>query len=252
MNTEYLNRARLLLGDAAMERLSAVRVILFGVGGVGSWCAEALVRTGVEHLTIVDSDCVAASNVNRQLPATSLTVGRPKVEVLRERLLEINPEAEITALQKMFCTETADDFALGDYDFVMDAIDSLRDKALLINRTCATPAVLLSSMGAAQKLDPTRIRTAEFRKVTGDPLARALRNRFKREGNFPQKKFICVFSDERVPHAGTAADDEPLLFGKRQANGSLVHITAVFGMTLAGLVVQTIVSSGSTTSPSFK
>ena len=235
-------RAELLLGTEAMNRIGQQRVVVFGVGGVGSWCAESLVRNGIRRLTIVDADCVAVSNINRQLMATTETVGRPKVEVLRQRLLTINPEAEITALQEVFSEATAEAFCLASYDYIIDAIDSLKDKASLILLACQTDARLYSSMGAALKLDPTRIRVTEFWRVEGDPLARALRKKFKHQGRFPQKKFLCVYSDELLSNKGPAPDEEqqPALFNKPQTNGSLVHITAIFGFTLAGLVVQDI------------
>ena len=233
-------RAELLLGTEAMERMAWKRVIIFGVGGVGSWCAESLVRSGIRRLTIVDSDRVCITNVNRQLMATTETVGRVKVDVLKERLISINPSAEITALQQVFTAETADDFHLDSYDYIIDAIDSLNDKALLILMACQTKAKFFSSMGAALKLDPTRIRTAEFWKVQGDPLARALRNRFKRDKQFPGRKFLCVYSDELLENKGNPPSDGevPSVFNKPQTNGSLVHITAIFGFMLAGLVVQ--------------
>jgi tRNA A37 threonylcarbamoyladenosine dehydratase len=218
-------RSELLLGNEAMERIARKRVIIFGVGGVGSWCAESLVRSGIRQLTIVDFDCVDITNVNRQLMATTETVGRVKVEALKERLLTINPQAEITALQQMFSEESASKFCLEEYDYIIDAIDSLKDKAALILLACQTKAKLFSSMGAALKLDPTRIQVTEFWKVKGDPLARALRNRFKREKQFPKRKFQCVYSDEQVQQ-------------KDEGKGSLVHITAVFGFMLAGLVIQ--------------
>lgn len=224
------SRAELLLGGEAMERLAATRVILFGVGGVGSWCAEALVRSGVGTLAMVDMDEVAPSNINRQLPATSLTVGRPKVEAMRSRLLEINPDARITALNRRFTAETASDFHLEDYDFVIDAIDSVADKAELILRatSCGARTTLVSSMGAARKLDPSRVQVREFWQVKGCPLAAALRSRFKRMERFPRRKFKAVFSDEVLP----AAAEGP--------NGSMVHITAVWGMTLASLVIRKV------------
>ena len=236
-------RAELLLGTEAMNRIGQQRVVVFGVGGVGSWCAESLVRNGIRRLTIVDADCVAVSNINRQLMATTETVGRPKVEVLRQRLLTINPEAEITALQEVFSEATAEAFCLASYDYIIDAIDSLKDKASLILLACQTDARLYSSMGAALKLDPTRIRVTEFWRVEGDPLARALRKKFKHQQRFPQKKFLCVYSDELLSNEGPAPDEEqqPALFNKPQTNGSLVHITAIFGFTLAGLVVEDIV-----------
>ena len=177
---DIFNRARLLLGDESMERLASRRVLLFGVGGVGSWCAESLVRTGIVHLTIVDADCVNITNVNRQLMATTRTVGRPKVEVLKERLLEINPSAQITAIQELFTAENAADFHLDSYDYIIDCIDSLKDKTALIELASHSPAALFSSMGAALKIDPTRIRVAEFWDVQGDPLARAIRKKFRK------------------------------------------------------------------------
>ena len=224
-------RAELLLGDEAMSRIAEKRVIIFGVGGVGSWCAESFVRSGIRELTIVDSDCVSVTNINRQLMATTKTVGQVKVNALKERLLTINPSAEITALQQVFNAETASQFGLEEYDYIIDAIDSLKDKALLILLACQTKAKLFSSMGAALKLDPTRIKTAEFWKVTGDPLARALRNRFKRDKQFPKRKFQCVYSDELLQNQKPIDPDD-------KGNGSIVHITAIFGMMLAGLVIQ--------------
>ncbi len=234
------HRSELLLGADAMKRIGQKRVIIFGVGGVGSWCAESLVRSGIRQLTIVDSDRVCITNINRQLMATTLTVGQVKVDALKERLLAINPEAEITALQQVFSEETADSFALGTYDYIIDAIDSLKDKATLILLACQTKAKLFSSMGAALKMDPTRIGVTEFWRVKGDPLARALRNRFKKNKQFPKHKFQCVYSDELLQNRSsqTAADIEELVSPKAQVNGSIVHITAVFGFMLAGLVVQ--------------
>ena len=232
-------RAELLLGDETMERIAQKRVILFGVGGVGSWCAESLIRSGIKHLTIVDSDCVSVTNINRQLMATTQTVGQVKVDAMNERLLSINPEAEITALQRVFNEETAESFHLEDYDYIIDAIDSIKDKALLILMATSSPSgdkrgAFFSSMGAALKLDPTRIKVAEFWKVQGDPLARALRNRFKKEKQFPKRKFKCVYSDELLQNQKPIDPED-------KGNGTVAHITAVFGFMLAGLVIQDIV-----------
>ena len=228
LDQAIFRRSELLLGDEAMCRIGEKRVIIFGVGGVGSWCAESLVRSGIRHLTIVDSDSVCASNINRQLMATTETVGCVKVDVLRERLLTINPAAEITAIHEFFTAETADSFHLDTYDYIIDAIDSLKDKALLILMATQTDVKLFSSMGAALKLDPTRIKVDEFWKIQGDPLARVLRKRFKREGQYPSRKFQCVYSDELIEPQG-------------EGKGSIVHITAIFGFMLAGLVIQDIV-----------
>ena len=238
-------RSELLLGDEAMERIAPKRVFIFGVGGVGSWCAESLVRSGIRQLTIVDSDCVSITNINRQLMATTKTVGQVKVEALKERLLSINPSAEITALQKIFSQETAEEFDLDSYDYIIDAIDSLKDKATLILLACQTKAKLFSSMGAALKLDPTRIKVTEFWKVEGDPLARAIRKKFKHQGQYPDKKFQVVYSDELLENKGCPpdTDETPSVFNKPQTNGSLAHITAIFGFTLAGLVIQDVGTS---------
>ena len=256
------NRAQLLLGSDAMERLGKIRVIIFGVGGVGSWCAESLVRSGISHLTVVDSDRVCITNINRQLMATVKIVGQVKVEALKERLLTINPMAEIDARQQIFSEETANSFCLESYDYIIDAIDSLKDKRLLIEMACQTKAVFFSSMGAALKMDPTRIKVAEFWKVEGCPLARALRQRFKRLKRKPARKFLCVYSDELLENKGHNAScgtdkcmcpkamngpgDAAMLnhewcSSKAQINGSLMHITAIFGMTIAGLVVKDVV-----------
>ena len=252
-------RTELLLGNETVDRIAQQRVIIFGVGGVGSWCAESLVRSGIRQLTIVDSDRVCITNINRQLMATTKTVGQVKVEALKERLLTINPSAEIVALQKIFTEETAHEFQIETYDYIIDAIDSLKDKALLIELACQTKAKFFSSMGAALKLDPTKIQVAEFWKVKGDPLARALRNRFKKQKRFPKRKFQCVFSDELLqnrghnatcgteqcmcPKAKNGPGDPTLLnhewcSSKAQINGTLAHITAIFGFMLAGLVIQ--------------
>ena len=259
IDSAIFRRSELLLGDEAMKHIAQKRVIVFGVGGVGSWCAESLVRSGIRQLTIVDSDCVCITNINRQLMATTKTVGQVKVEALKERLLTINPKAEITALQQIFSAETADSFQLETYDYIIDAIDSLKDKTTLILLACQTKAKLFSSMGAALKLDPTRIKVTEFWKVKGDPLARALRNKFKKDKVFPKRKFLCVYSDELLknlgqnstcgieqcmcPKAKSGPGDQRLLnhewcSSKAQINGTLAHITAIFGFMLAGLVIQ--------------
>ena len=167
-------RSELLLGDEAMSRIGEKRVIIFGVGGVGSWCAESLIRSGIRKLTIVDSDRVCITNINRQLMATTKTVGQVKVEALKERLLTINPSAEITALQQIFTAETAESFQLDSYDYIIDAIDSLKDKALLILMACQTKAKLFSSMGAALKLDKSRWLSSGRSRVTPLPVRSAI------------------------------------------------------------------------------
>lgn len=213
-----------------------MKVIQFGIGGVGSWCTEALVRAGIDDLTIVDCDVVSASNINRQLIATTKTIGMAKVEVMKERLLDINPDARITAIKERYCAETADQFNLDEYDYVIDAIDSLADKALLILRACESEARLISSMGAAGKADPQKVRVAEFWKVNVCPLARALRNRFKKAKTFPAKKFMAVYSEELPTQK--IVDSTTLDTGTRLQLKPFVQVTATFGMHMAAEVIN--------------
>lgn len=254
-------REELLVGSDVMDVIAFKRVIIFGVGGVGSWCAESLVRSGIQHLTIVDSDRVCMTNVNRQLMATMKTVGKVKVDVLKERLLEINPSAQITPIQDIYSAETSESFQLSSYDYIIDAIDSLKDKANLILRATQTKACFFSSMGAALKMDPTKIAVAEFWKVKGCPLAAALRRKFKHNKTFPSRKFQCVYSEELLKNRGEnkscgtsqclcpkAADgpgradllNHEWCTSKAQINGTVAHTTAIFGFMIAGLVIQDI------------
>lgn len=250
-------RTELLLGTSVTNKISNKKVIIFGVGGVGSWCAESLIRSGIKNLTIVDSDRVCITNVNRQLMATTKTVGDIKVDVLKSRLLDINPDAIITAIQNVYSEETSGTFELENYDYVIDAIDSLTNKMDLIKNACNAGAIVFSSMGAALKLDPSKIKVAEFWKAIGCPLAAALRRKFKKYGK-PSKKFYCVYSDELLENRGEQdfEESENILYPtpqeesdnvdlnlrstKVKINGTVSHITAIFGFTLAGLVIQDI------------
>lgn len=242
IENESFSRIARLVGDEALERLQATSVILFGVGGVGGWTAEALARTAIGRLTIVDADCVARSNINRQPMALTSTIGQEKVEVLRRRLLDINPDLQLECICRRFDASTAGSFDLGSYDYVVDAIDSLADKALLIETATRLGVKLFSSMGAALKTDPTRVKVDEFWKVKGCRLAAALRSRFKRKGVYPARKFKCVWSDEIRENQGALPEsDGAMSFGKVAVNGALVQVTAVFGMTLASLVVNDVV-----------
>ena len=210
-----------------MTRLQSKRVILFGIGGVGSWCAETLIRTGLIHLTIVDDDVVQASNINRQLPATSLTIGRSKVEVMRERLLTINPDADITARCERVNSQWLTANSLEKFDYIIDAIDSVNDKTdLILYASRVRGAKVFSSMGAALRFDPTQVRVAELFDVKGDALAKAVRARMKRLDCRPNKKIRCVYSLEQAQRCET--------------RGSLMPVTASFGLTLASLVIEDV------------
>lgn len=213
-----------LLGEDGFRALQNARVILFGVGGVGGWCAEALLRTGIGHLTIVDFDKVDTTNLNRQVVATHENIGQSKVFEMQKRLLSIAPQADIQAIERQYNANTADTFDLAQYDIMVDAIDMVECKALLLYRATQAGCKVFSSMGAGRKLNPQNIRTAEFWKVQGCPLARALRTRIKKEKLLPASKIQCVYSEE-------IAGDQ----------GTLAPIVGIFGMTLASMVINTIV-----------
>lgn len=229
-NEQWQSRTAALLGSDALQRLREAHVLLFGCGGVGGWAAEALIRTGVGHLALVDKDIVEASNLNRQLVATTNSLGHPKVEALRERLLCINPQAEILTFHAPFTASTAADFPIAESRILLDAIDSVPDKATLILRSCQTPGTtLISAMGAARRTDPLQVRVSDFAKVQGCPLARALRTRFKKDGNWPTRKFLCVWSAEQPsPNA---------------EKGSLAPVVGTFGMVLASLAINEIIKT---------
>jgi tRNA A37 threonylcarbamoyladenosine dehydratase len=255
---QLFHRTELLLGKPAMSGLTTARVAIFGVGGVGSWAAEALIRSGIEHLLIVDSDVICATNVNRQSQATALNVGQSKPEELRRRLLEIHPRATIDARQMPYNETTRPSFDLGAFDYVLDCIDSLSNKVLLLEHCQTAGVTVFSSMGAGAKLDPTRVRVAPISESSVCPLARMVRKRLGRRG-LP-RDFLCVYSEElpREPSGATScgsgtcdcqppadksAPNQPdWCKRKRQINGTVVHVTAVFGFTLAGLVVQDVLA----------
>ena len=225
---EIFSRSEALLDAEVMKALRNKRVIIFGVGGVGSFAAEALVRTGLVHLTIVDGDVVQASNINRQLQATQRTIEQPKVEALKERLLQINPDAEIRAVFDYYKaegkTDSGIDLCLDQYDYIIDAIDNVAAKTdLLLHASRVRGCKVFSSMGAALRFDPTQVTTGELMGIKGDALARAVRERMKKLDRKPSKKIRCVYSSEQAQRCET--------------RGSLMQVTAVFGLTLASMVI---------------
>jgi tRNA threonylcarbamoyladenosine dehydratase len=253
-------RSELLLGPEIMSEIATKKVIIFGIGGVGSWCAESLVRSGIHNLTIVDSDRICVTNINRQLHATTLTVGEVKTDALKKRLLEINPHANIIDIQKIYNQQNNDFFQLDQFDYIIDGIDSLGSKIHLIRKATRTNATLFSSMGASLKIDPTKIKVAEFWDVNGCPLGSIVRKKI-RKGDLPAKKFLCVYSEEVMDNKGSGSScgtdkclcpknkdsegdpelaDHEWCTKKAVINGTMAHITAIFGFTLAGLVIQDI------------
>jgi tRNA A37 threonylcarbamoyladenosine dehydratase len=252
----FLQRLALITGAEALAKIARQRVYVFGLGGVGSWAAEALVRSGVVNMTLVDSDMVCVTNINRQSEALPRTVGMAKTAALAERLLEINPACKIRAIQRVFCREDAAEFDLDGADYVIDAIDSLTHKTALIEETLRREKKLFSSMGMAQKLDPSQIRAASIWQTQGCPLARLVRQQLRKNGF--SGDFTAVFSPEKLPlqksikascggggclcparKAGTDCGVE-WCSSKKVINGSSVMVTAAAGMMLASLVVRDV------------
>ena len=217
-----------LIGENGFTALQRARVILFGVGGVGGWCAETLLRTGIGHLTLVDFDKVDTTNLNRQVVATASNIGQSKVLEMQKRLLSIAPKADVLAVDRQYNTETANTFDLAQYDIVIDAIDMVECKALLLYHATQAGCKVYSSMGAGRKTNPQKIRTAEFWKVQGCPLARALRTKMKKTGLLPASKIQCVYSEEISGDQGTRAP-----------------VVGVFGMTIAAMVIEHLAQQNS-------
>jgi tRNA A37 threonylcarbamoyladenosine dehydratase len=230
-------RLRLLIGADAAGALSQTHVLVFGLGGVGSWCAEALVRSGIGRISIIDFDKVDISNINRQVEATSCTIGKMKTEVLANRLKEINPNCEVRPIAAFFsCKDegiekNAARFGMSEADYIIDAIDSIDSKLDLIESASRLNVALYSSMGMARKLDPTRLRTADIWKTSGCPLARHVREGLRKRGF--EGHFTVVYSDEKIAQ-------EKETQGNKIINGSSVSVTAAAGMILASLVIRDI------------
>jgi tRNA A37 threonylcarbamoyladenosine dehydratase len=233
-------RTRILLDADEQRRLASAHVLVAGLGGVGSYCAEALARAGVGRLTIIDHDVVAASNINRQLPALLSTVGQPKAEVMGARIRDINPGCELTVIREFLVPETVADVVPADVDFVIDCIDSLNCKVALVASSVERGLKVASSMGAGNKLDPTRIRIADISKTCMCPLASVMRKRLRKRG-IPQG-VLTVFSDEpgRAPLPPQPVEGR----GRARAvNGTISYMPPLFGLMLAGAVVQRLIAA---------
>ena len=219
-------RTEMMLGKEGVERLKGSRVAIFGVGGVGGFTAEAIARAGVGSITLVDPDAVSVTNKNRQLIALNSTVGKNKAEAMKERIHDINPDALVTALPIFYSEENSDAIDLGDFDYIVDAIDSVRSKIHLIESAYRKGVKIISSMGAGNKLDPTRFRVSDIKKTSVDPLARAVRTELKKRG---------------VDSLKVVWSDEPPV-GERQigAPGSISFVPSVVGLILAGEVIKDI------------
>ena len=234
-------RTHILVGDAGVARLAAARVLLVGLGGVGAYAAEALARAGIGHLTLADHDRVSPSNLNRQLVALASTLGRPKVAVMAERVADINPDCHLDLWERFLPAEEMPGLVAG-FDWVVDAIDSLNSKVALIAACLDAGIPIASSMGAGGRLDPTRIRAGDLMDSLGCPLARTVRQRLRRRGI--ERGILAVWSEEPpIP----PLPPEPTGRGRpRAVNGTVSYLPALFGLTLAGCVVQRILAQPTT------
>lgn len=229
-------RTGALLGEAAMERLRNARVAVFGIGGVGSFAAEALVRSGVGQIDIIDNDKVCLSNINRQLLALHSTVGRPKVAVMEERMKDINPEAEVFAWETFVDRNSLDCFPFEQYSYIVDAIDTVASKLLLIEKAKSLDIPIISSMGVGNKLHPERLKIADISKTNVCPLARVIRREIKNRGI---KNVKVLFSDEiPVTLQMDPGNDAHSLNKKRVSPGSIAFVPSVAGLMIAGEVIR--------------
>ncbi len=248
--TEQFARTKILLGHEAMERLARARVAVFGIGGVGGHVCEALARSGVGAFDLIDDDRVCITNLNRQIIATHRTIGRYKTEVMRERILEINPEADVRVHQCFFLPENAGQFPFAEYDYVVDAVDTVTAKIELIMRARENHVPVISSMGAGNKLDASAFRVADIYETKVCPLARVLRRELKKR-NVEHLKVVYSEEEPLVPQeakeaglqtdAGQGTTQEKRSGRRRAVPGSVAFVPSVAGLILAGEVVKDLI-----------
>jgi tRNA A37 threonylcarbamoyladenosine dehydratase len=244
------SRTELLLGKTALQKLSEAKIAVFGIGGVGSYAVEGLVRAGVGKFVLVDDDTVCLTNINRQLHATRKTIGKAKVTLMQERIHEINPDAEVTAFQKFYMPDTADEMIAGDYDYIIDAIDTVTGKIDLVLKAHAKNIPIISCMGAGNKLDPTQFEVTDIYKTSICPLAKVMRKELRARGIQSLK---VVYSKE-VPITPVETEATSCATGcvcppnaarsctiRRQIPGSVSFVPSVAGLIMAGEVVKDII-----------
>lgn len=238
---EEFSRSALLLGEEVVERLGGKTVAVFGIGGVGGYVAEALARTGVGSFHLVDNDTVSVTNVNRQVIALHSTIGKNKTEVMRERILDINPQAEVYIRDCFFLPDNADTFSFSVYDYVVDAVDTVTAKLEIILRAQAAGVPVISCMGAGNKLDPTAFEVADIYETSVCPLARVMRRELKKRG---VKELKVVYSKEKPVFAGEAAesDGRQAEAGRCAVPGSVAFVPSVAGLIAAGEVIRDLIS----------
>lgn len=244
------SRTELLFGKEAMDKLQNSRVAVFGIGGVGGYVCEALVRSGVYHFDLIDDDQVCLTNLNRQIIATHKTVGQYKVDVMRERILEINPDADVSVHKCFFLPENADEFPFEEYDYVVDAVDTVTAKIELVMKAQEKGVPIISSMGAGNKLDPSAFKVADIYKTRVDPLARVMRREMKKRG---VKKLKVVYSEEdpKRPIEDMAVScrnncicppgAQHKCTERRDVPGSTAFVPSVAGLIIAGEVIKDLI-----------
>ncbi len=235
------SRTALLVGDEGMEKLRRAKVAVFGVGGVGGYVVEALARSGIGALELIDNDKVSLTNINRQIIAAHSTIGRYKVDVAKERILDINPAAAVSTYKTFYLPETAWEFNFYDYDYVVDAIDTVTGKIALVMQAKSTHTPIISSMGAGNKLDASAFRVADLYETSVCPLAKVMRRELKKRG---VTKLKVVYSQEKplIPKPDTAAANENDTDArKRQIPGSISFVPSVAGLIIAGEVIKDII-----------
>lgn len=241
MTKNQFARTELLLGKEAVDRLGKARVAVFGIGGVGGYVCEALVRSGVGALDLVDSDRVSLTNLNRQIIATRKTIGRLKVDVMKERILEINPEAEVRTYPCFFLPEKASEFPFEEYDYVVDAVDTVTAKIGLVMKAGEMGIPVISSMGAGNKLDGSRFRIADLYETRVCPLAKVMRRELKKRG---VERLKVVYSEEEpmrpVQEAAFSPGEQEAFLTRRAIPGSVAFVPSVAGLLIAGEVVRDI------------
>lgn len=234
MEDNRFDRMELLVGPPSMEKLRSASVAVFGIGGVGGYAVEALVRSGVGQLTLIDPDIVCMTNINRQIHALEETVGSKKVAVMAERCRAINPQIEVVVQNKAYRTDTCDELLLSDFDYVLDCIDTISDKLHLIQSCRERNLPIISSMGAANKLDPTKIEVADISATKKCRLARTIRKELRKQGIEQGVKVVYSTEEFRPLTGPDAGERNPVL-------GSSSYLPPLFGLTMAGMVIQTLI-----------
>ena len=233
---EEILRTAMLLGEEAVERLAKARVAVFGIGGVGGYTVEALARAGIGAIDLIDNDDVSRSNINRQILATHSTLGMPKVEAGRKRILDINPDCSVTTWQLFYNKDTAHQFDFTQYDYIVDAIDTVTGKLALVEQAVAAGTPIICCMGTGNKLDPSRFEVSDISKTTMCPLARVMRKELAKRGI---KHLKVVYSKEEAL-TPTGWEEEAAAIGKRQIPGSVSFVPGAAGLVLAGEVIRDI------------